>query len=105
GNLSVCENETAAIWLLAKVFSKIQIPVVIAGKDPSPRLKRIAARRCHSCRIENPGEQQMKDLIAKAQINVLPSFNRTGIKLKLLNALFNGRHCVVNEATAEQTGL
>jgi hypothetical protein len=47
----------------------------------------------------------MKDLIAKAQINILPSFNETGIKLKLLNALFNGRHCVVNEATVNQTGF
>jgi len=44
-------------------------------------------------------------LISKAQINVLPSFNETGIKLKLLNALFNGRHCVVNDAAVEDTGL
>ena len=47
----------------------------------------------------------MKDLITKAQVNILPSFNKTGIKLKLLNALFNGRHCVVNDDAVEQTGL
>ena len=47
----------------------------------------------------------MQDLIGKAHINVLPSFNATGIKLKLVNALFNGRHCLVNEATAEGSGL
>ena len=35
----------------------------------------------------------------------MPSFNTTGIKLKLLNALFNGRHCVVNQQTIEFTGL
>jgi hypothetical protein len=27
------------------------------------------------------------------------------VKLKLLNALFNGRHCVVNENAVEGTGL
>jgi hypothetical protein len=37
-------------------------------------------------------------MIAKAQINILPSFNNTGVKLKLLNALYNGRHCLVNKA-------
>ncbi len=28
-----------------------------------------------------------------------------GVKLKLLNALFNGRHCVVNAEAVEGTGL
>ncbi len=105
GNLSVAENEKAAIWLLEEVFSKIKIPFVVAGKDPSSALIRIAHQRCHTCLVENPGELQMKELIAKAQIHVLPSFNDTGIKLKLLNALYNGRHCVVNDATIYRTGL
>lgn len=44
-------------------------------------------------------------MIAKAQVNILPSFNNTGIKLKLLNALYNGRHCLVNQAGVEGSGL
>ena len=47
----------------------------------------------------------MQDLISKAQVNILPSFNCTGVKLKLLNALFNGRHCIVNQDAVEGTGL
>jgi hypothetical protein len=105
GNLSVSENEKAAIWLLENVFSKLKIPFVIAGKNPTSRLQRLAELNCHTCLVSNPGEVEMKDLIAKAQVNILPSFNETGIKLKLLNALFNGRHCVVNEATVNQTGF
>lgn len=35
-------------------------------------------------------------LVRKAHVNVLPSMNNTGVKLKLLNALFNGRFCVTN---------
>lgn len=105
GNLSVAENEKAAIWLLEEVFDKLEMPFVIAGKNPSSRLQRIADLNAHSCLIPNPDEEEMKDLISKAQINILPSFNDTGIKLKLLNALFNGRHCIVNEAAVHQTGL
>ena len=44
-------------------------------------------------------------MIAKAQVNILPSFNNTGVKLKLLNALYNGRHCLVNKAGVEGSGL
>jgi glycosyltransferase involved in cell wall biosynthesis len=47
----------------------------------------------------------MEKLIKKAQINVLPSFSNTGIKLKLLHALFCGRHCIVNNTMVEETGL
>ena len=47
------------------------------------------------------------DLIRKAHINLLPSFNKntTGIKLKLLHVLFEGRHCVVSEPMVKGTGL
>ena len=47
----------------------------------------------------------MQLLIQNAQINILPSFNKTGVKLKLLNALYNGRHCIVNQAGIEGSGL
>jgi hypothetical protein len=55
--------------------------------------------------VENPSEHEMNDLIKKAQINILPSFNRTGVKLKLLNAVFNGRHCLVNQAGIMGSGI
>ncbi len=105
GNLSVAENEKAAIWLIKNVFNKIQKPFVIAGKNPSKRLKRLVQIHPLVHLVANPDEAEMQDLIAKAQVNVLPSFNQTGIKLKLLNALFNGRHCVVNVPAIEDTGF
>lgn len=105
GNLSVTENEKAAIWLLKKVFNDLRIPLVIAGKNPSSKLQHIANQCSNACLVADPSEQEMQDMIGKAQINILPSFNVTGIKLKLLNALFNGRHCLVNDATVQGTGL
>ncbi|MBL0146691.1 MAG: hypothetical protein IPP48_14095 [Chitinophagaceae bacterium] len=47
----------------------------------------------------------MNDLISNAQINILPSFNNTGVKLKLINALFIGRHCLTNTAGVVGSGL
>ena len=105
GNLSVEENETAAIWLAENVFNDLKTPFIIAGKNPSQKLQKLINQQENTCLIANPGDRQMSDLIAKAQINILPSFNETGIKLKLINALFNGRHCVANDAAIEDTGL
>lgn len=107
GNLSVPENEEAATWLLQKVFAKIQTPFVIAGKNPSKKLEKQAHMCQHTCLVANPTETELNDLIHKAHINVLPFFNKniTGIRLKLLHTLFEGRHCLVNPPMVEGTGL
>jgi hypothetical protein len=105
GNLSVEENEKAVCWLLEHVFNDLNIPFIIAGKKPSQHLRRAAGQVASACVIADPTGPEMEDIIRKAQLHVIPSFNCTGIKLKLLNALFNGRHCVVNEDAVEGTGL
>jgi glycosyltransferase involved in cell wall biosynthesis len=105
GNLSVPENEFAAIWLLQEIFSELEIPFVLAGKQPSNNLEKLAHQHPHTCIVANPDQREMEELIKKAQVNILPSFNSTGIKLKLINALNYGRHCLVNEAGVEGSGL
>lgn len=107
GNLSVAENEKAAIWLIKNVFSKIKTPFVIAGKNPSNRLKKMAHLFQHTCLVANPSDNELNDLIRKAQINILPDFTKksTGVKLKLLHALYEGRHCLVNGQMVKGTGL
>ncbi|HQV60668.1 MAG TPA: glycosyltransferase family 4 protein [Chitinophagaceae bacterium] len=105
GNLSVPENEKAATWLLTKVFSKIKVPFVIAGKNPSKRVDKLSHLYQHTCLVANPTDTEINDLVKKAHINILPSFSNTGIKIKLLHALFEGRHCVTNEAMVNGTDL
>jgi glycosyltransferase involved in cell wall biosynthesis len=105
GNLSVAENEQVVDWLLKKVFAHLDVPLVISGKDPSPRLTKLIDQYPQACLIADPSDEELQDLLAKAQVNILPSFNCTGVKLKLLNALFNGRHCIVNKDAVDGTQL
>ncbi|MEO5783149.1 MAG: glycosyltransferase [Ginsengibacter sp.] len=104
GNLSIAENEKAAVWL-CEIFKGLNIPLIIAGKNPSNQLMNTAQQNKNISLISNPSEGKMNELINDAQINILPSFNSSGIKIKLLNALFIGRHCIVNDATVSETGL
>lgn len=105
GNLSVPENQKAVCWLLDTVFMKLPVPIVIAGKNPSSFLKQKITSNPSATLISNPSSAELHKIIANAQVHVLPSLNATGVKLKLIHALFNGRHCVVNSAAVEGTGL
>ena len=105
GNLAVPENERMATWLLRNVFRQLELPLVIAGKNPSRRLVRLAHRWQHTCIVADPSETEMQDLIRKAQVQVLPARSRTGVKFKLLNGVFCGRHVVTNAAMVEGTKL
>jgi len=105
GKLSVPDNDRAAVWIIQEVFKFLNIPLVIAGMDPSPQLLKLAAAYPHISLVANPTEREMDDLLKEAQINLLISFQLSGIKLKLINSLYNGRFCIANEAMVSGSGL
>jgi hypothetical protein len=105
GSLEVNENHNAAMFLANAVFNDLPIKLIIAGNKPKKELintvKKYPNIEIHSgLTIE-----QIHSLVENAQINILPTFQATGIKLKLLLALYKGRHCVVNTPMVEKTRL
>jgi len=105
GNLSVPENNKAAIWLVQEVFNDLNIPLVIAGNDPSAELIQAVKEHPHISLQANCTTSEIHELVRNAKINVLPTFQATGIKLKLLAALYMGQFCVVNTPMIQDTGL
>lgn len=96
GNLSVAENENAALYLIKHVFKKIDYPFVIAGYKPGKHFRKEITKYNHIRLVENPEEALLDNLIKNAQIQVLYTQQATGIKLKLLKSLYHGRHCIAN---------
>lgn len=105
GNLSVGENDEAAKYLVNEVFSKLDIPLIIAGNKPSPQLTKIVSALNNIQLFENATTNEINQLTADAHINVLPTFQSTGIKLKLINVLYQGRWVIANDMMVENTGL
>ena len=105
GNLSVRENADAAEWLIEEVFSKLDCHCIVAGMNPPDRLIRLAKEHANVTLSINPDDAEMIDLLRNAQVNVLVTDQPTGLKLKLLNALYNGRFCLVNPEMVKGTGL
>lgn len=105
GKLSVVENEQAALFLIKNVFNKLKHTCIIAGMDPSKRIIEAAAHYPHIQIEANPSQERMEYLITHAQVQLLITFQDTGLKLKLLNSLFAGRHTIVNSLMLTGTGL
>lgn len=105
GNLSVAENKKAAEWLVENVFSELDVPCVVAGLNPPDSLRKLCKRYPRVTLKANLGDAAMIDLIRNAQVNVMVTDQPTGLKLKLLNALYNGRFCLVNDDMVRGTAL
>lgn len=105
GNLTVVENVNAVQYLIDEVWEKdCGLRLVIAGKEPSSELVSWLIDRNVTC-IASPSNEELNVLIREAKINLLPTFQATGIKHKLLNALSNGGYCLANTPMVEGTGL
>lgn len=103
-NLSVPENIEASLFL-AKALRDINFPIIFAGKDPDKALAKAVSTNANIAICANPTSEQMDKLVEDAQIIALPTFQPTGIKLKLLESLYKGRHCVANRQMVAGTGL
>ena len=101
GNLEVSENYNAAGFLINEVFKGSDVKLKIAGMNPPKHLVACAEKVPNVELIVNPDDEQLQNLISNAQINILVTAQSTGLKLKLLNALYNGRYCVVNDKMVE----
>jgi hypothetical protein len=105
GNLAVGENNEAALHLIHHVFCHLECDAIIAGNGASSELISAVEMYPNVYLEEEVTTDEITDLITNAQVNVLHTKQSTGIKLKLINALYKGRHCVVNDKMVVGTGL
>ncbi len=101
GNLEVGENEEAVLFLINDVFSKLNYPIKIAGANPSDYLISKISEFDHLELVANPSNNEMDSLLSEAQVHVLYTAERSGLKLKLLASLFKGRYVIANDSLIE----
>ncbi len=106
GNLSVSENESAAIWLIKTLKSALSedFPLIVAGKNPGARLTQLCSRDYVQL-VANPSDSELKSLQESAQIHVFYSEAPSGIKLKLMNVLGTKGHILCNKNMLGYDGL
>lgn len=105
GHLAVAENHAAAMYLLQEVRAQEAFPLVIAGKQPRAELLREVARHPGVRLVADPTDTEMEVLLREAQVILLPGFQSTGLKLKLVTSLYRGRHVIASPAMVEGSAL
>ena len=104
GNILVSENVKAAMFLI-DVYKNSPYQLVIASSyfndDISKEILKYENIVFHSLVKEN----DLNRLFENAHVNVLPTFQNTGIKLKLLNTLYQGKFIIANDFMVDKTGL
>lgn len=108
GNLAVAENVTAAMFIMKEVIPLLSTDhkFIFAGRNPSPVILSEAVKHTNISVIANPDERQMNNLLYNAAVNILITFQPTGIKLKLLNTLCKSRgYCLVNSEMLQGNDL
>ena len=105
GDLSINDTENVIIELIDKVLKSINISVKIAGKNPSKSLTKAISGCSNIELIENPIDKEMQSLIQNAHIILVYSGIKAGMKLKLLNGLYQGRFIVGDNNSIKDTGV
>jgi hypothetical protein len=105
GNLSVPENFMVAVELCSLLGNNADIPLVVAGLRPPAFLKKHTESFSNVTLIESPSEAAMKKLVQQAHIHLMFTHQATGMKLKIINALYNGRYVMANQEMLRGTAL
>ena len=104
GDLRIADN-IRSVHFLIDIFKGIKFPLLIASSFINESIINEINKFENIRFITIKNQEHIMGLFDKTHINVLPTFQKTGIKLKLINSLFNGRYCVVTNEMVEDTGL
>ena len=104
GDLRVSDNLKAVLFLL-DVFKNLNYRLVITGNNCDESIIQSISNIPNISFVPLKNDSTLIQLFNEAHINILPTFQITGVKLKLINALFNGRFCLVNNNMIKKTGL
>lgn len=105
GSLNVSENDHSARFLIEHIFNDLDHQLIIAGKEPSFELQKLCAKKDNVTLVSDPDWDQLNNLITNAHIHLMHASQKSGLKLKLLKALFSGRHVIANKDMATEKSI
>jgi glycosyltransferase involved in cell wall biosynthesis len=96
GDLTI-EDNVKGVLRIAPACAKSGLRLIIAGRAPSPvHEKKLRSLKNIELRMD-VSTDEMTGLMQNAQVHVVESSNPAGFKIKLLAALFTGRHVVARD--------
>lgn len=104
GNLLVSENVKAALYLIS-IYKESPYNFIIASNHNNTTVSAEIKKHSNISFYPLKRPEDLMQLFENSHINVLATFQKTGIKLKLLNTLYQGKFIIANDFMVEDTGL
>lgn len=104
GDLRTADNIKSVLFLIS-IYAKSKINFKIASSCINKKIQKAIAGEDNIEFVNLKEETCLDSLISNAHINVLYTFQNTGIKLKLLNALYKGKFVLGNDLLIKDTAL
>lgn len=96
GDLRTADNRRCVRFLI-DVFKEIKdYRLVIATSERQQWVEALIKGCDNITFVKVINYEHLKELLSNAHINVMMSFQESGTKLKIINGLFNSRHCLIN---------
>lgn len=105
GDFSIEINQSALFDMLSFLPKQNPYPVVVAGKSGNQDFERKLTTLSNITREADVSEEKMIDLVQNAQLHVIHSLHKAGMKLKLFTALYHGRFILASENCKTHTPL
>lgn len=105
GSLDMEANIEAGLFLIEnyrQIFEKAELKLILAGRNPSKKLNDKIKELKLELQIEiiaNPTKEKMENSLRESLIYISPIFEGSGMKTKLLEALFYGVPIIASEHT------
>lgn len=97
GDLRLADNKKAAAFCIS-LFKKINhFKLIIASSNGKEFVTNLIGESSNIEFVELESHQHLESLLNKAHLNLLMSFQKSGTKLKIINALHRSRFCLINE--------
>lgn len=103
--LSVHENIEAAMHIIQNIAPMVNAKFIIAGINPDKSIYKAAKSIDNVDIIANLSEEDMQELLNNAHINILTTKQATGLKLKLINSLYQSKYIIANDAMLSGSNL
>lgn len=105
GDLSIESNQKSVLELLQNFTTGFSYPIVIAGRSGDKSFEEKLTKYPNLRREADVSESKMHELIRDAQVIIVHSKHKAGMKVKIFPAMYNGRHVVANENSLTYTPL
>ncbi len=105
GDLRLPDNKRA-VRFLVEVFAEIpDYPLVIASGSGKDFVEELVKTHPNTSYAQIQNQQHLDALLHDAHLNVMLSFQESGTKLKLVNALHKSRFCIINRNMVDDQDL